>query len=126
MAKNLVQGEEIVTVPYSNVGSAITSGSVVVLTHCVGVALGDIAATTGVGTVAVGGNGVWRLPKVTASAVLIGEKLIWDVSAGKFDNSAATPASGDITGCAVAVAAANGTTDTTVDVLLTPGNATLT
>jgi len=55
----------------------------------------------------------------------VGEKLVWDTSAGKFDDSAATPASGDITGAAVAVIAGT-SSDTTATVKLTPGNATLT
>lgn len=111
-------------ITYSNTGSAITAGSVVVMSHMIGIALTDIAATSGTGAVAV--EGVFSgIPKVTAAVFAVGEKLIWDTSAGKFDDAAATPASGDITGAVVAwVAGANG--ETTCTVKLTPGNATLT
>lgn len=111
-------------ITYSNTGSAITAGSVVVMSHMIGIALTDIAATSGTGAVAV--EGVWSgIPKVTAAVFAVGEKLIWDTSAGKFDDAAATPATGDITGACVAwVAGANG--ETTCTIKLTPGNATLT
>lgn len=111
-------------ITYSNTGSAITAGSVVVMSHMIGIALTDIAATSGTGAVAV--EGVFSgIPKVTAAVFAVGEKLIWDTSAGKFDDAAATPATGDITGACVAwVAGANG--ETTCTIKLTPGNATLT
>lgn len=111
-------------ITYSNTGSAITAGSVVAMSHMIGIALTDIAATTGTGAVAV--EGVFSgIPKVTAAVFAVGEKLIWDTSAGKFDDAAATPATGDITGACVAwVAGANG--ETTCTIKLTPGNATLT
>jgi predicted RecA/RadA family phage recombinase len=110
---------------YANAGSAITAGSVVVMGHTIGVALTDIAATTGVGAVAV--EGVFTVPKVSAAVFAQGEKLIFDVSATPpaFVDSSATPATGDITGGAVAfVAGAN--LETTCVVKLTPGNATKT
>lgn len=111
-------------ITYANAGSAITAGSVVVMSHMIGIALVDIAATSGTGAVAV--EGVFSgIPKVTAAVFAVGEKLIWDTSASKFDDAAATPASGDITGACVAwVAGANG--ETTCTIKLTPGNATLT
>ena len=78
-------------ITYANSGSAIAAGDVVVMGHTIGIALTDIAATTGSGAVAV--EGVFSgVPKVTAAVFTQGEKLIWDVSAGKFDDSAATPA----------------------------------
>ena len=60
---------------------------------------------------------------------MVGEKLVFDISAnsnvGAFDDSAATPATGDVTGSAIAaVAGSNGQTECVV--ILTPGNATLT
>lgn len=111
-------------ITYANTGSAITAGSVVVMSHMIGIALVDIAATSGTGAVAV--EGVFSgIPKVSAAVFAVGEKLIWDTSAGKFDDAAATPASGDITGACVAwVAGANA--ETTCTIKLTPGNATLT
>lgn len=103
-------------------GANILSGAVVTLKHALGVAVTDIA-NGATGAVAV--EGVFELPKVTASAIAAGEKLLWDLSALKFDNSAATPATGDIMGGAIAVKAGiNG--DTTVLAKLTPGNTTLT
>lgn len=108
------------TINYSNAGSAIAAGDIVVMGNLIGVAVVDIAATTGTGAVAV--EGVFSgVPKVTAAVFVQGEKLIWDVSAGKFDDSAASPATGDITGGAVAwVAGAN--LETTCTIKLTPGN----
>lgn len=111
-------------ITYSNAGSAIAAGDVVVMGHTIGIALSAIAATTGTGPVAV--EGVFSgVPKVTAAVFGQGEKLIWDVSAGKFDDSAATPATGDVTGAVVAwVAGAN--LETTCTIKLCPGNATVT
>lgn len=111
------------TIQYSNgTGSAISANDVVVLGHSIGIALEDIAAGAS-GSVAV--DGVFTAPKVSAAVFVQGEKLIYDVSAGAFDDSAATPASGDITGGAVAwIAGANA--ETTCTVKLTPGNATKT
>jgi predicted RecA/RadA family phage recombinase len=121
MTTKFVQRGDVVT--YSNAGSAITAGSVVTLKHCVGVALTDIAATTGTGSVAL--EGVFTVPKTTGTAWLNGEKLLWDVSASKFDGSGATPATGDILGAAIAFgAAASG--DATATVKLVQGNTTLT
>lgn len=112
------------TINYINSGSAITAGSVVAIGHMIGIALVDIAATTGTGAVAI--EGVFSgIPKVTGAVFVQGEKLLWDTSAGKFDDSAATPATGDIMGAVVAwVAGANN--ETTCTIKLTPGNATLT
>ena len=110
-------------ITYANSGSAIAAGDVVVMGHTIGIALTDIA-DSGSGSVAV--EGVFSgVPKVTAAVFTQGEKLIWDVSAGKFDDSAATPANGDVTGAAIAwVAGANN--ETTCTIKLTPGNATVT
>lgn len=119
--KNLFQRGNVID--YANGGAAIVAGAIVGLKHCIGVARTAIAATTGVGAVDV--EGVFYLPKVPGTAWLQGEKLIYDVSAGKMDASSATPATGDITGCGVAAyAAASG--DAFGYVKLTPGNCTLT
>ena len=123
MSTNFVQKGSVIQ--YANAGSAIAAGEVVVMGHTIGVALEAIAATSGVGSVAI--EGVFTVPKVSAAVFAQGEKLIFDVSATPpaFDDSAATPASGDITGGAVAmVAGAN--LETTCVVKLTPGNATKT
>lgn len=111
------------TVNYTNSsGSTIAAGSIVATGHCLGVAITDIAnGETG----ALRVTGKVTAPKVSAAVFSVGEKLVWDVSAGAFDDSAATPASGDITGGAVA-AVAGANTETTCTVILTPGNATKT
>lgn len=121
MAKNYVSDGNVIQ--WTNgTGSAVDSGAVVVLGHIIGIVLVDIANGAS-GSVAV--EGVFTVPKVSAAVIAQGEKTIYDVSAGAFDDSSATPASGDITGAAVAFAAgANG--ETTMLVKLTPGNATKT
>jgi predicted RecA/RadA family phage recombinase len=105
---------------------AITSGQVVVMNHTLGVALKGGSSGD---TIPVAVEGVFELPKVSAAVFTVGEKLIFDVSAaagaGEFDDSAASPATGDITGGAVAMRlGANG--ETTCLVKLTPGNTTKT
>ena len=105
--------------PWTNgTGSDVSSDDVVELTNIIGVAEVDIADTAE-GTVAI--EGVFTLPKVSGAVFAVGEKLIWDTSAGAFDDSSATPATGDITGAAVAVEA-GADTETTCVVKLTPGN----
>jgi len=106
---------------------AVASGAVVVMGHTLGVALK--AATASGETIPVAIEGVFTVPKVAAAVFAQGEKLIFDISAasgaGEFDDSSATPATGDITGGAIAmVAGANA--ETTCVVKLTPGNATKT
>lgn len=103
-------------------GADVVSGQVIELKHCIGIALSDGASGD---TIAVAIEGVFTLPKVSAAVWAAGEKLSWDTSAGAFDDSAATPASGDMTGAAIGIAAgANG--ETTAAIKLTPGNVTLT
>ena len=107
------------TIPYTNAGSAISAGDVVVAGHTLGIAITDIANGE-TGTLAIRGR--FTVPKVSAAVFVAGEKLIYDVSVGKFDDSAATPATGDITGGAIA-AVAGANNETTCEVILTPGNA---
>lgn len=122
MSTNKVEDGKVIV--YANTGSAITAGSIVVMSHIIGVALVDIAATTGTGAVAI--EGVFSgIPKVTAAVFVQGEKLLWDSSVSKFDDSAAVAASGDILGACVAWVAGT-SSDTTCTIKLTPGNATLT
>lgn len=111
------------TVNYTNAsGSDIASGDVIVMGHSLGVALVDIAdGDTGAVQVA----GKVTVPKVSAAVFAVGEKLVYDVSAGAFDDSAAVAASGDLTGAAVA-AVAGVNAETSCTVILTPGNTTLT
>lgn len=127
MAKNYESDGN--TIQWTNgTGAAVASGQMVkVGPSMLGVALVAIASGA-TGSVAV--EGVFSgVPKVSAAVFAQGEKLIWDVTAngalGAFDDSAATPATGDVTGGAIAwVAGAN--TETTCTVKLTPGNATTT
>lgn len=122
MATNLQQPGNVITWTNST-GSDVAAGDVVKLSHTLGVAAVDIANGAS-GSVYV--EGVFSgVPKVSAAVFAQGEKLIWDVSVSKFDDAAATPASGDVTGGAIAwVAGANN--ETTCTIKLTPGNATLT
>lgn len=122
MATNFVSDGDVI--PYTNgTGATIASGKVIALGHCLGVALGSIA-NGATGSVAL--SGVFTVPKVSGAVFVQGEKLVWDVSAGSgagaFDDSAAVPATGDITGGAIAWAAGSDG-QTTCQVKLTPGNA---
>lgn len=125
MARNIMhEGSESDVLPFTNTtGADIAAGAVVKLSHTLGVALVDIPQN-GTGSVAVEGV-VTGVPKTTGAAWAQGEKLQWDVSALKFANSAATPATGDVTGAAIAWLAA-ASADATGVIKLTPGNATLT
>jgi predicted RecA/RadA family phage recombinase len=66
------------SVEYSNSGSAIESGDVVVMGDRCGVALTDIAATTGTGTVNL--SGVYTLAKDNDEAISQGAMLYFDSS----------------------------------------------
>lgn len=111
------------TINYRNSGgTTIPSGRVLKIGNMLGAALTDIAPGAD-GAVQVAGK--IRAPKVSGAVFVQGEKLIFDVSAGSgvgaFDDSAATPATGDLTGGAVAAeAGTNGQTECVV--ILTPGN----
>lgn len=114
MATNYIQAGEVIDY---TAGADISSGDVVVVGNLVGVAITDIANGE-VG--AVGIDGVWELPKVSAAVIAAGETVNYDVSAGEFDDNAATAATGDLTGGCVAVEAA-GNGDTTVKVKINVG-----
>lgn len=116
MTTKFVQRGDVLN--WTNGGSAKAAGAVIALQHMIGVALTDIASGA-VGAVAV--EGVYELPKVSGAVFLVGEKLVWDDSAGAFDDAAAVPAANDLTGAVIAMrAGANG--ETTCLVKLTPGN----
>lgn len=119
MATNYVYAGE--TLDYTNSGSAIASGDIVVIGNIMGVALTDIANGE-TGAVAI--EKVWTAPKVSAAVIAQGEKVMWDVSASAFDDSLASPATGDVTGCCIATKAA-GNGDTTVEVKLNVGVGTV-
>ncbi len=121
MASNYVVEGRVIT--WTNAGTAVTAGSIVRIGHALGVALVSIANGAS-GSVAL--EGVFSgIPKVSGAVFTQGEKLIWDASAAAFDDSLATPATGDVTGAAIAwVAGANG--ETTCTIKLTPGNTVVT
>lgn len=114
------------TLSFTNTsGNTIPSGRLVATGHTLGWAIADIPNNT-TGTLRIRGRGT--APKVSAAVFAAGEKLVFDVSAGSgvgaFDDSAATPAAGDITGGAIA-AKAGLNSETECEVILTPGNTTL-
>lgn len=121
MAKNYVQ--EGVTIDYTNAGSAILSGAVVVIGSLIGIALTDIANGE-TGSVML--KGVFDVPKVDAAVIAVGEEVLYDSSAGEFDDAAAIPASGDHKGSIVALEAKGATTSETIRVLFTGAPGTLT
>lgn len=88
--KNFIQPGEIME--FANSGAAIASGDMVVVGDRVGVAVVDIAATTGSGSVSM--EGVYSLPKTTGQAWVQGDKLFLDTSTDKLTNvaTANTPA----------------------------------
>lgn len=101
-------------------GANITSGSVVKIGEILGVALTDIA-NGATGSVAI--RGVFTVPKVSAAVIAQGESLTWDVSAnggaGEFDDNAATPATGDVTGPPAVAFEGAGNGVTTLQVMFT-------
>ena len=111
------------TMDYTNGGSAIASGDVVVVGNLIGIAHDAIAATTGTGVLHI--EGVFDIPKVSAAVIAQGDSVFWDVSAGEADDNAATAATGDIVPCGVAMeAAGNGVTTIAVKINATPGAVT--
>lgn len=120
MAKTYVQPGEVIQY---TAGADITAGTVVPIGQILGVALQDIAnGATG----SVGIKGVFTVPKASAAVIAQGESLVWDVSAGNFDDNLATPATGDISGPPAVAFEAAGNGVTSFDVLFTgvPGTKT--
>lgn len=123
--KVLFAGSDDDVIEYTNTsGSTIAAGTIIKMSHTLAIALVDIP-NNGTGNVATGGV-IGPVPKATGSTWAIGEKLLYDVSAGPaFAGSGVAAASGDVLGGAIAVrAAVSG--DTTGYIKLTPGNTTLT
>lgn len=118
MAKTYVQPGKVIS--WTNGGSAVSSGDVVVIGQIIGVALVDIANGDS-GSVAI--DGVYTVPKVSGAVIAQGEAMSWDASAVAFDDNAASPATGDVTGPpAVAMeAAGNGVTSMAVKLTGVPG-----
>lgn len=101
----------------------ILAGQVVRVGNLLGVAPSAIAnGATG----ELNLSGVFSVPKVSAGVIAQGETLTWDASAGAFDDNAATPASGDITGAAAVAfeAAGAGVTSMLVKFTGVPGTLT--
>lgn len=107
MADNLIQQGNTLTWTNTS-GSDVVAGQVVVVAQQIGVAIENIA-TNAAGELAM--TGVFEVPKVSGAEIAQGESLVWDSSEAAFDDSQATPATGDVSGCCVAwEAASNGTT----------------
>lgn len=98
MARNYVRPG--MTKQITNTGAALASGAVKVVGQQLTVCLEDIAATTGTGEVSL--EGVFTVAKVSGAVIADGEMVMWDASAAAFDDNAATPATGDVTNCAIA------------------------
>jgi len=75
-AANFVRDGSVIY--YTNSGSAITAGDVVDLGDLYGVALVDIAASTGTGNVKI--DGVWTFTLATNETISVGDKLYWDAT----------------------------------------------
>ncbi|MCC6824009.1 MAG: DUF2190 family protein [Verrucomicrobia subdivision 3 bacterium] len=118
MAENYVQPGEVIE--FTNSGSAIAAGDVVRIGKILGVALVDIA-NGATGSVQI--TGVFTVAKVSGAVIAQGENLTWDASAAAFDDNAATPASGDVTGPPAVAweAAGNGVTSFKVKFTGVPG-----
>ena len=113
MAGNFVQPGDVIQV---TAGSTISAGDVVRVGQILGVALTDIA-NGATGSVAI--KGVFTVAKVSAAVIAQGESLTWDSSASAFDDNAATPATGDVTGAAAVAMEAAGNGVTSMDVMFT-------
>lgn len=123
MSNNIVRGP-YKTRPWTNgTGSAVVSGQVVVIGQILAIAMVAIADGA-VGEVAIECSAT--VPKVSAAVIAQGEALTWDVSAGAFDDNAATPATGDVTGPPACANAAGANAETTLEVEFTgvPGTVT--
>ncbi len=113
LSTNYIQDGDVIQY---TAGGTIAAGAVVKMGGTLGVALVDL--TSGVtGSVAI--QGVFELPKVSGAVIAQGESLVWDVSAGAFDDNAAIPASGDVSGASAIAWEAAGNGVTTLAVRLT-------
>lgn len=105
----------------------IPNGKVLKIGNVLGVALAAIPSGA---TGSVRLEGVFSAPKVSGAVIAQGESLTWDVSAnagaGAFDDNAAVPAAGDVTGAAAFAweAAGNGATSLLVKFTGVPGTVT--
>lgn len=124
MANNFTQDGNVID--WTNGGTAVSSGDVVVIGSngdaLIGIALVDIANGAS-GSVAI--DGVCEVPKVDAAVIGIGEYVMWDSSAGAFDDNAAVAAAGDVSDGAIAMESKGATTGETIKVKLTGRPGTL-
>ena len=120
MATNRERNGEVVQ--FTNGGSDLASGDVVVINLLVGVALVDIANGE-TGSVAI--TQVYNLPKVDAAVIAQGEAVHFDVSVGEVDDDQATPASGDLIGWGIADEAKGATTSELIAINLLPNALTV-
>lgn len=105
---NNAKGEGAALTWTNSTGSDVSAGDVVVVGQKLAIAAVDIANGSN-GTVEFEGR--YTVPKTSGAVIKQGEMVMWDVSAGSFDDNAATPATGDVTGCAAAAEdAGNGVT----------------
>lgn len=117
---NTVQAGRII--PFT-AAADVVSGQVVRIGQLLGVAVSDVASgATGLANI----DCVASVPKVSAAVIAAGESLTWDASAAAFDDNAATPATGDVTGPAAVAfeAAGNGVTSLAVKFTGVPGTVT--
>lgn len=117
MATNYKQPGDVI--PHT-LTATVAANAVVKVGHTLGIALeggdsGDV--------IQVAISGVFTCPKVSGAVIAAGERLVWDVSAGAFDDSAATPATGDVSGQSVLAfeSAGNGVTTLAVKFTGVPG-----
>jgi predicted RecA/RadA family phage recombinase len=115
MSTNYKQAGEVIE--YTASGT-ISSGDVVVVGTQIGIALDDAVSGD---VISVSMEGVFAVPKVDAAVIALGEEVFYDASAAKFDDNAATPATGDVSNCCVAWEAKGATTDETLMVKINVG-----
>lgn len=96
------RGDGTAPVPFV-AGAAYSAGDVVVLTSgMLGIVVNDVASgATGLAHT----QGDFEVAATSASAILSGEKVVWDSSASAFEDSAFSPATGDVSSGAMAVSA---------------------
>lgn len=99
-------------IDYTNAGTAISAGAVVLIGGKVGVAVNAIAATTGVGPVQV--RGIVKVTKVGSQAWTQGLRVYWDAGNSYFTSTG----SGNTFAGYAALAVGSGSGDTTGYVLL--------
>ena len=117
------------SITYTNSGAAISAGDVVVMGSAgivtVGIALTDIAASGGVGEVAI--EGEFDMLATTGAAFEAGESVDYDSSTGLVDDNAMTAAAGDVSDFGIAMETiASAGAGSRVRVKLTPGNGAIT